>query len=546
MAVINSPNMNLPVPVVGNEAGPQYATDVNNSLNIIDGHTHTPGSGVPITPDAIDINTTLVFNNNLASTLAAANFSPQSVPPDLDTVYVSGVDLYFVDGVGNNIQITANGGIAGSPGSISNLTSPASAAYVAGTSTFVWQSNTSIAANMDFGAAVMRNLSPNSTFALTLQAPAALSSNFTITLPTVPVANSFMTLSPGGVMSGSISTAQGITASNIANGTITTTQISSSANILGTQLDPAANILLAQLNSAVLQWNSQSFTTSYVTFTLSTTHSATAGATYTNFGQTFTVVNTIVSQTSILMSATGTPSASGTLTKASGTGDATMVFTSAAASSNATFTVPANVNLICIQGIGGGGGGGGGANTGSGGASGGNGSQPQQTFYTVTPGSVFNVTVGAGGGGGTNGVTNGLAGYASSFGSVATFVGGFAGAQGSGSANGIHNAQVWPGTNAGNGGAAAATGGNGEATLRGAGGTGAAPVSSIGGGGGGGAGLAAGGNGGVASVGQTDGISPAANTGAGGGGGSASGGGAGGKGGTGGSGVIVVYWLGHP
>ena len=198
MAIILSPNMNLPVPTVGTEPGPQYAQDVNNSLTLVDSHDHSPGSGVPITPSGININSVLSFNGNGLSNVALIGLTAQSMTPGVSTIYESGVDLYFVDALGNNIQITANGGIAGSPGSISNLTPPASAAYVAGSTKFVWQSDANIAANMDFGAAIMRNLSPNSTYALTLQPPAVLGANYSLTLPLTPSVTSIMVLDPSG------------------------------------------------------------------------------------------------------------------------------------------------------------------------------------------------------------------------------------------------------------------------------------------------------------------------------------------------------------
>jgi hypothetical protein len=134
--------MNLPVPVVGQEAGPQYAIDVNNSLNIIDQHNHSPGSGVQITPNGIDINTSLPFNSNFATQLAGLTLVAQSSTPANSTIYETGVDLYFVDGNGNNIRITQSGGIAGSPGSIGSLTPPASVTYNSAASTFIFQSNT--------------------------------------------------------------------------------------------------------------------------------------------------------------------------------------------------------------------------------------------------------------------------------------------------------------------------------------------------------------------------------------------------------------------
>lgn len=67
--------------------------------------------------------------------------------------------------------------------------------------------------------------------------------------------------------------------------------------------------------------------TSGYTFTV-TAANATIGATYTNNGQTFTVLSTIAAGTTLVTSSTGAPAASGTLTKASGTGDATITFSS--------------------------------------------------------------------------------------------------------------------------------------------------------------------------------------------------------------------------
>lgn len=61
-----------------------------------------------------------------------------------------------------------------------------------------------------------------------------------------------------------------------------------------------------------------------------TSANATAGATYTNNLQTFTVLSTISSGTTLVTTGTGAPLSSGTLTKASGTGDTTITFTAVA------------------------------------------------------------------------------------------------------------------------------------------------------------------------------------------------------------------------
>ncbi len=70
------------------------------------------------------------------------------------------------------------------------------------------------------------------------------------------------------------------------------------------------------------------FVNSFVNTTVFTVTSAnaTAGATYTNNGQTFTVSSTITAGTTLTTTGTGAPLTSGTLTKTSGTGDATITF----------------------------------------------------------------------------------------------------------------------------------------------------------------------------------------------------------------------------
>jgi hypothetical protein len=67
----------------------------------------------------------------------------------------------------------------------------------------------------------------------------------------------------------------------------------------------------------------------FYTFTV-TSANATAAATYTNNGVTYTVLATISSGTTLYLSGSGAPSGT-TLTKASGTGDATITFSAATA-----------------------------------------------------------------------------------------------------------------------------------------------------------------------------------------------------------------------
>lgn len=199
-----SANMLLPIPVVGVDPGPQYGTDVNSCLTIIDGHNHTPGLGVAIPTDGLNINADLTFNDVNAISLRSVRFqtqgSPLSGPSDLGCLYESGVDLYYNDGSGNQVRITTGGALAGTPGSISGLAPPASASYVSLSSTFVWQSAALTPANMDFASAILRNLTASSK-GLTLSPPNAMAADYTITLPALPVGQTkFVSMDTSGNM----------------------------------------------------------------------------------------------------------------------------------------------------------------------------------------------------------------------------------------------------------------------------------------------------------------------------------------------------------
>lgn len=223
-----SPNMSLIIPTTGVTAGPEYANDVNSSLTILDAHTHSPGSGVQVTPSGLNINADLSMGSNNLTLARSVRFQTQASPlalvTDLGCLYESGVDLYYNDGSGNQIRITQSGGVVGSPGSISGLTSPASATYVSVDSTFVWQSAANTPANTDTASVILRNLVANSK-GLTLSPPNAMAANYSLVLPSLPGSTSFLTLDSSGNISGSISTGAGITGSNIASATITGSNI---------------------------------------------------------------------------------------------------------------------------------------------------------------------------------------------------------------------------------------------------------------------------------------------------------------------------------
>lgn len=197
-----SPNMALQIPTVGVEPGPQYATDVNNSLNIIDSHNHSAGSGVLITPSGLNINSDLPINSNNLTLVYSTRFQSIVSPipnssPNIGCIYVSGNELYYNDfSGGHQVQITNNGSVNAGAGSITGLPSGTASVSFA-SSTYVFQSATNVAATLDAASIILRNTTPSS-FGLTLSPPNALGSNYTVTLPALPGVTSVMTLTSSG------------------------------------------------------------------------------------------------------------------------------------------------------------------------------------------------------------------------------------------------------------------------------------------------------------------------------------------------------------
>jgi hypothetical protein len=187
--------MALIIPGVGTEPGPEYAQDVNNSLTIIDAHSHVAGSGVLITPAAININSNLPMNDNSLTGAASIGYTVQtSTPPNLNQ-YAFGVDLYFVDGNGNVIQITKGGAINATTSGISSGT--ASASFIGGV--LVVDSAALTPANIQAGSILLGNNVANSNF-LTLQPPNAMAASYSLTLPVIPAQTNVMTLDTSGNM----------------------------------------------------------------------------------------------------------------------------------------------------------------------------------------------------------------------------------------------------------------------------------------------------------------------------------------------------------
>lgn len=571
MAVTNTPNMGLPIPGVGTEPGPNYGFEQNSAFTLLDQHDHSPGRGIQITPAGLNINTNLPIQGNSITQTNSVIFQAQGSPDtDLLSLYVApGLespapinDLWFTDGVGNQIQLTSNGEVN------ATIASLPGESFAFGT--FFWKqgAGSTTPANFDIGSVTIRPNVAATTFGVTLSPPAGITSQYTISLPLLPPLISspgVLTIDNSGVMSSTIL----VTGANIASQTITD-----------------VNIALNTITPDRLAFSTNLVTVGFGTFTPSfvvraaTVVAGTLASSFHNAsiidGITLATNDAILIKNQVastedgvyIVQSAGAPVRSTSYNTAAqinfagvhvqlGTVNAntnwfqndqlTTLADPQSWSRGATqaFTVPAGVNQVLVTGYGGGGGGGGVATFGGGGGGGG---APQGTrFISVTPGAIIPITQGVGGVGGVGptGPTAGASGTPSTFGNSVTFLGGGGGAAGTATnattvaaGAGGYGTQGGVGFNPGGGAIQASNAGQGNSTPEGLGGS---AVQGGGGGGGyliGGAGSASGGIGGAAG---SSGGTAADLSGAGGGGSGPSGGQH--TAGQGGSGFIAVTYI---
>lgn len=549
---ITTTYMSMPSPIPTQQVGPEWAYDISACLNIVDQHNHSAGQGQQIQPNGMNINDDLPFNSNNATLLRTLRFDPQAstitnAAPDVGALYVVGNELYYNDVTGGNqIQITTNGNVNAGAGSISGLPSgTASAAYNSGT--FTWQSATNTAANMDFASAILRNSSASS-FGLTLNPPAAMGADFSLTLPSLPVSvTKIMQMDTSGNMSAAIvvdnSTLQLVSNTlSIKNSGVGTTQIADGA------------VTKAKLASDATQLNEQIFT-SNGTFTVPAGVSyvdvivvggggggggSGGGATGMRSGGSGGGGGAPIVRSTVAVTPSGTcvvTIGAGAAGGAGGTAGGAGAGSVGANGSNGSSSSFVGASQTIVGSGGAGGGGGGGANAAGGGVAGANGNS---LFGAGGDGGNGAVTGNGNGGGGGGG-----AGFSASITAGAGAVASGTGAAGGG-ATPPTNTQGGGGGGGGQQSGTSSSGAGGSSFMAAGGIAGTTTGAGNGSGGGGGASYGAGaagvnGNNGTPATGTA----AAANTGGGGSGTNGrTGNGAGGTGGAGGSGIVVVRWSG--
>ena len=201
-----TPLMSLSLPTIGVDSGLVWEQQINSNMNILDGHNHSIGSGNPITPSGVNINSDLPFNGNNAISLLSARFIPQlsvlTGASDLSSLYVVGTDLYYNNTSGIPVQITSGSTVHATSSGISNGTNSASFPG-SPANTLVVNANATTPANIQGASIIIGNTGVSGTyFGITLSPPntGALTASYPLYLPSTPASTSYLTLDSTGVI----------------------------------------------------------------------------------------------------------------------------------------------------------------------------------------------------------------------------------------------------------------------------------------------------------------------------------------------------------
>ena len=204
-----TPNMELTLPVTGSTPGPDWADLLNTAFNLIDSHDHSSSKGVKITPAGLNINSDLDIGANNIINVDSIRLNSTTVS-GINGIYQNNGNLFWRNGAGTNVQITAGGTInVGSLGTIGGdySTDPNNPLITFTTATGAYDffkntTGTPIPGSINSGkVTIFQEIA--SANGITLQSPASVPSAYSLTFPLTQAAanNSLISVSAAGVMS---------------------------------------------------------------------------------------------------------------------------------------------------------------------------------------------------------------------------------------------------------------------------------------------------------------------------------------------------------
>lgn len=117
--------MNLELPSVLVDLGPEWATEINAAFESIDEHDHSSGKGVKVKTAGISINADLTFATYSATNVKTVKFQSLTVTQtgvlNSESVYSVSGNLYYTNSSGIAVQITSGGSVVTTPASVQSF-----------------------------------------------------------------------------------------------------------------------------------------------------------------------------------------------------------------------------------------------------------------------------------------------------------------------------------------------------------------------------------------------------------------------------------------
>jgi hypothetical protein len=195
---MTTPNMNLTLPVVSQTLGPQWASEINADLSLIDSHNHTSGNGALVPVAGLNMNADLSLATNALTNVKRLGLLDQVSLSLSNSVYAKGGDLWWYNSSGDDVQITNGNAVnVGPTGNIGGIVPSAAVNYDSPTLSFVFDDENSNPAGLTVGTVDCSSVVIDG---ITVNRSSG-SGAYTLSLPSAaPGSNSFLTCTTGGAI----------------------------------------------------------------------------------------------------------------------------------------------------------------------------------------------------------------------------------------------------------------------------------------------------------------------------------------------------------
>ena len=209
-----TPNMGIELPTPGvtgalgvEGPGQSWLELLNTGFDKVDAHDHGAAGGAPLDLSTFTVEGDLDFMGYSAIGLYSARFINQGGVlvgvDDKFCVYFMDGDFYVNNDTGAAVRLTNGTDVAGAPGNITGLASPAAVSWNSGLGVFIFEQSSGVKAGLYTGPLSIFD----GTKKVTIAAPSGLAADYGLVLPAaLPATTKLLSISSAGVVGASIYT----------------------------------------------------------------------------------------------------------------------------------------------------------------------------------------------------------------------------------------------------------------------------------------------------------------------------------------------------